>query len=79
MSAMKNWGWLLTGVVWLAWVAVLVRNFFRGTGMIGVGLHAAKWLPRPAGFAIARFLLCAMLLGWLIPLVIGIRGFLLKR
>lgn len=70
---MKSWGWLLIGVVWLT---AVVAFFY--SGVVGITVPT-KWLPRQAALAIASILLCVMLFGWLIPLVIGIRGLLLKK
>jgi hypothetical protein len=79
MWAMKSWGWLLIGVVWLTAVVVQVFNLYLGTGMVGIHIPATRWLPRPAALAFVWLLLYVMLLGWLLPLVVGICGLFLKK
>lgn len=76
---MKAWSWLLIGAVWLALVVTVVVRFYCGRGVAGVRIPYSKWLPKEASFAIARLLLVTTLFGWVVPLAIGIREFLLEK
>jgi hypothetical protein len=62
--AMKVWGWFAASALWLALVAAARFDFV-------VGVETGKYIPRRLALGLASSLMYLILLGWIIPLCIG--------
>ena len=77
---MKRWGWLLAGLIWFLILFAVTFDFeARSFGGFGVRVQPVKLIPKQYTATVAWLLLHFILLGWLIPLSIGIMKVLRKR
>jgi hypothetical protein len=68
------WGWLLAAVIWFGLSATAFsQNFF------GIGIETPAWMPRLLAHVIVSSIFHFILLGWAIPLGIGVRLAWMRR
>lgn len=77
---MRAWIWLAIGLSWLIAVFVWTFDFnVRRFGSFGVHIAVSKWIPRYAAPYLAVLILCAVLLGWVVPVGVGIYRLISRR